>query len=150
MAASQESQNVMVDYILSKVPIRSIMSEEVKTIDPDTPIEEFLKMVTTYQHTGFPVLSDDSVVGIITLSDAKKVSQDMLSVKEVKDVMETDIVCFSPDGDADKPWKAMTKKGVGRFPIIKNDELVGIITRSDLMHAFQLQTEMSRYGKDEL
>ncbi len=148
MAASQESQNVMVDYMLSKVSISSIMSQEVKTIDPETTVEEFLKLVTTHQHTGFPVVSGDRIVGIMTLNDAKKVSEDMIHSKKVKEVMETDIICLSPEDDANKAWKVMTQKGVGRFPILENEDLVGIITRSDLVQAFQIQSEMSEYREN--
>ena len=150
MAASQESQNVIVDFILSDVSIGSIMSKEVKTIDPETNIEDFLKMVTTYQHTGFPVVSNDRILGIITLNDAKKVSDEMIYTTKVKEVMETDIVCLAPDDDANKAWKIMSQKGFGRFPVLENDDLVGIVTRSDLVQAFQIRTEMSRYGENEL
>jgi len=146
MAASQESQSVMVDHMLSRVSIGSIMSREVKTVDPETTIEEFLRMVTTHQHTGFPVVSGERIVGIITLNDAREVPENMIHTKEVKEVMETDIVCLSPDDDASKAWKIMTKKQFGRFPILENDSLVGIVTRSDIMQAFQIQTEMNKYG----
>ncbi|MFW6196634.1 MAG: site-2 protease family protein [Thermoplasmatota archaeon] len=150
MAASQESQNVLVDHMLSKVSIGSIMSREVKTIDPDTTIEDFLKMVTTHQHTGFPVMKNYRIVGIITLTDAKKVSDDMIYTTRVKEVMEKDIICLSPDDDANKAWKTMSQKSIGRFPVLDEDELVGIVTRSDLVHSFQIQTEVSKYGGNEL
>ncbi len=63
--------------MLSKVSISTIMSREVKTIDPETSINEFLKMITTHQHTGFPVVSGGRIVGIITLNDAKEIPEDM-------------------------------------------------------------------------
>ncbi|MEF8874843.1 MAG: site-2 protease family protein [Candidatus Thermoplasmatota archaeon] len=148
MAASQESQNVLMEHMLSKVSIGSIMSREVKTVEPETTIEEFLEMVTTHQHTGYPVVSGERIIGIITLNDATKVSQDMIHTKRVKEVMETDIVCLSPDDDASKAWKTMTQEQFGRFPILENDDLVGVVTRSDIMQAFQIQTEMSKYGEN--
>lgn len=149
MAASQESQNVLVDYMLSKVSISSIMSREVKTIDPETSINEFLKMITTHQHTGFPVVSGGRIVGIITLNDAKEIPEDMFHSKKVKDVMETDIICLSPDDDANQAWNTIAQKGIGRLPVLNNGELVGIVTRSDLIHAFQIQKELSKYGENE-
>ncbi len=150
IAASQESQNVMISEVLSRVSVQDMMTEEVKTVDPETSIEEFLKMVTTHQHTGFPVKKNDNIVGIITLTDAKKVSDGMIHTTKVKEVMETEIICLSPEDDANRAWKTMSQKSIGRFPVLDDDELVGIVTRSDLVHAFQIQTEVSRYGENEL
>ncbi|MFP3872720.1 MAG: site-2 protease family protein [Candidatus Natronoplasma sp.] len=150
IAASQESQNVLVEHILSKVSIGEIMTKDVRTIGPDITIDEFLRMVTTYQHTGFPVKSEGRIVGIMTLKDAKKVSEEMIYTTTVNDVMETDIVCLMPKDDASKAWKTMSKEGIGRFPILEDDELVGIVTRSDLMHSFQIQTQMEKYDGEEI
>ncbi|MFO7792965.1 MAG: site-2 protease family protein [Candidatus Saliniplasma sp.] len=150
MAASQESQNVLVKHMLSKISVGDVMTKDVKTVDPDTSLEEFLKMVTTHQHTGFPVVSNDRIIGIITLKDAKKVSEEEIYMKRVKDVMETDIVCLGPNDDASKAWDMMLKRGFGRFPVLDNDELVGIITRSDIMQSFQIQSELETLGRDEI
>jgi len=150
MAASQESESVLVKHMLSKVSVGDVMTKEVKTIDPEISLEDFLKMVTTHQHTGFPVEKDDRIVGIITLKDAKKVPEEKIYMTRVKDVMETDIVCLSPEDDASKAWDLMMKKGFGRFPVLKNGELVGIVTRSDIMQSFKIQTEMETFKGDDI
>ncbi|MGM0405107.1 MAG: CBS domain-containing protein [Thermoplasmatota archaeon] len=150
MAASQESESVLVKQMLSRISVGDVMSKEVKTIDPETSLDEFLKMVTTYQHTGFPVVEDDRIIGIITLRDAKKVPEEKIHMTIVKDVMEPDIVCLNPNDDASKAWDIMMKKGFGRFPVLENNELVGIITRSDIMHSFQIQSKLETFGGDEI
>ena len=150
MAASQESESVLVKHMLSKVSVGDVMTKEVKTIDPEISLEDFLKMVTTHQHTGFPVEKDDRIVGIITLKDAKKVPEEKIYTTRVEDVMETDIVCLSPEDDASKAWDLMMKKGFGRFPVLKNGELVGIVTRSDIMQSFKIQTEMETFKGDDI
>ncbi len=150
IAASQESQNVLIDYALSDVPIAKIMTKDVKTIDPDETIAEFMDKVTTHQHTGFPVVTGNKIVGIITLDDAKKIPERGLHTTRVKEVMETDIVCLQPYDDASKAWKTMTKKRIGRFPILYKRELVGIVTRSDIMQAFQIQSELGKYKGEEI
>lgn len=145
MAASQESQRVVIEHALSKLKIKNIMTKDVTTIDENTTIDEFLNMVTSYQHTGFPVVSKRGIVGIITLTDAKNVPEKDIYTTQVKDVMETDIVCLSPDDDANRAWKIMTQEGFGRFPVLDNDELIGIVTRSDIMHSFEIQKKVETY-----
>lgn len=152
IAASQESRSVMIREILSDVPVREMMSKEVKTVDPDMSLKRFLEMVTEHQHTGFPVVSGDRkrIVGIITLSDSKDIPRSRISTTRVKEVMETDIICVSPDDDASKVWKTMLDKDLGRFPVLKNGTLVGIITRSDLMHSFEILTEVEKFTDGEI
>ena len=150
MAASQESESVLIKHMLSKVSVEDVMTKQVKTIDPETSLDEFLKMVTTHQHTGFPVVKDDRIIGIITLRDAKKVSEEKIHMSRVKDVMETDIVCLGPEDDASKALDTMMKRGFGRFPVLKNEELVGIVTRSDIMQSFQIQTELESFKGDNI
>ncbi|MFW6041231.1 MAG: CBS domain-containing protein [Thermoplasmatota archaeon] len=150
IAASQEAKSVMFRETLSKVKVKDIMSKDVKTVSPDTSIKEFLDMVTTYQHTGFPVASEDKILGIMTLGDSKKIPEDRISVARVKDVMEKDIICVNPEDDVNKVWKLMMEKQFGRFPVLEGDDLVGIITRSDVMQSFNILTELERFGRDEI
>lgn len=150
IAASQEAHSVVVKEVLSSVSVQDMMSEEVKTVDPETSIEEFIAMVSEHQHTGFPVVSEDRIVGIVTLGDSKDVPRSQISTTRVKDVMETDVICVDPDDDASKVWKMMSEKKLGRFPVLKDGEMVGIITRSDLMHSFEVLREVERFKGQEV
>ncbi len=150
MAASQESQSVMVREVLGKVIAKNIMTKEVKTISPDTTVAEFLKKVTTHQHTGFPVVRNDKVVGLVTLGDTKNIDESRIRTATVSDIMATDIVCAHPDEDVSEIWNIMLKKQFGRFPVIKDGELVGIITRSDILHSFNILSELERFRGNEI
>ncbi len=150
VAASQESKSVFVKELLSKVSVRDMMSEEVKTVHPDMSIEDFVEKVTKHQHTGFPVVSGDRIIGIITLSDSQDIPGSQISTTRVKDVMERDIICVSPDDDASKVWKMMLENDLGRFPVLEDEEIVGIITRSDLMHSFEILKKVERFRDVEI
>ncbi len=150
IGASQESQNVLLRETLHRVNIKDIMSEEVKTVPPEMTIREFLNMVMGHQHTGFPVISDDRVIGIMTLQDAKKVSDDRIDAVDVKDVMEKNVVCVNPDDDVSNVWETMIKKQIGRFPVLEDEKLVGIVTRSDIMHSFEILKNIERYRGEEI
>lgn len=142
MAASQESQSAVVEHILSRVSVGDIMTKDVDTIDPDTSLDGFLDKVKTHKHTGFPVKRNKDIFGIISLKDIKEVPQHDIPVKKVKEVMKTDFVTLDPDQDAGTAWKKMMNEGLGRFPVIEKGRLVGIVTRSDIDQAFNLQKEL--------
>lgn len=54
----------------------------------------------------------------------------------VADVMTKNPVCVNPDMSVNDVKALMTKQGVGKFPVLdKNDNLVGIVTKKDLLKA---------------
>ncbi|MFW5946714.1 MAG: CBS domain-containing protein [Candidatus Natronoplasma sp.] len=142
MGASQESKSAVVDQILENVSVREVMSKDVKTIEADSSIKKFLEMVTTHRHTGFPVTRNDKIVGIISLKDAKKVPLEETTNTWVKDVMKKEFITLEPNEDAATAWKKMLREGLGRFPVIENGNLAGIVTRSDIDRTFNVQSEL--------
>ena len=54
----------------------------------------------------------------------------------VADVMTKNPVCVNPDMSVNDVKALMTKEGVSKFPVLdKNDNLVGIVTKKDLLKA---------------
>lgn len=142
IGAGQESQNMKVKETLRSVKAEDIMSSEVKTVSPEMTLREFVDRGLEVQHTGFPVTREGEVVGIITLGDVKEISQEKYLELKVKDVMEKDVVYFSPEDSASEVWQEMASKDVGRFPIISDGQLVGVVTRSDIVRAFRRLSEI--------
>ena len=54
---------------------------------------------------------------------------------KVKDIMTKDVIVISPEASINEAAEVMTKNKIKRLPVIKNGELVGIITRGDLIEA---------------
>ena len=150
IGASQESQSVMVRETLQNVKVKDIMSTDVKTIYPDMKVEEFLEYLLTHQHTGYPVMDKGKIIGIMTLGDARKVDERRRDVVTVGEIMERDVKCLGVNQDVGEVWKEMIQREVGRFPVLYNDNLVGIITRLDLMRTFNVLTEIEKFRGGEI
>jgi len=91
------------------------------------------------RHTGYPVVKNGTLVGMVTLEDAQGVREVERDAYTVQDVMETDIASVTPDADAVTALETMQRRGVGRLAVIDDDgELVGLISRTDLMTAFNI------------
>ena len=70
----------------------------------------------------------------LKIEEFKEDIQNALKTK-VKDVMTKDVITISPDTSINDAANIMVKNNIKRLPVIKNDTLVGIITRGDLMEA---------------
>lgn len=88
-----------ITYLLSKIHIRELMTQEVITTTPDTPIEDAAHLMADNKIGGLPVVDEDNrVVGVITETDIFKSFVEMfagghsglrltLQVPERKDVL---------------------------------------------------------------
>ncbi len=80
-----------VGYLLSKIRVEEIMTREVITVSPDTPLEQAARIMVDNKIGGLPVVEDDVLVGIITETDIFKTLLEMLGAREhgVRVTMET-------------------------------------------------------------
>ncbi|MGB9959754.1 MAG: CBS domain-containing protein [Candidatus Bathyarchaeales archaeon] len=143
--AESSYQQTVVSEALAGVLIRDIMTREVHIVDPDSPVKDIVEThFTKYKHGGFPVVKDSELLGLITLEDLKKVPKEKWQETKVRDVMTPceKLKCANPDETAVDALMKMSKYNVGRLPVQENGKLIGIITRSDIIHAIQLKTEL--------
>lgn len=66
------------NYLLSRVTLRDVMTKTVITLKRDTPVEEAARIMVEKKIHGMPVMDGDNVVGIITETDLFKVLVDLL------------------------------------------------------------------------
>jgi acetoin utilization protein AcuB len=70
-----------INYLISKVTVKQVMSKKVKTIDIDTPIEEAARIMADSKIGGMPVIRSGKVVGIITETDLFKIFLELMGAR---------------------------------------------------------------------
>lgn len=70
------------NYLVSKILVRDVMTKEVRTIHEDTPIEEAARIMADNKIGGLPVVRDDKVVGLITETDLFKILLEFMGARE--------------------------------------------------------------------
>lgn len=70
------------NYLLSKITIKHIMSTDVITVTENTPIEEAARIMADNKIGGLPVVHNNKVVGIITETDLFKVFLELFGARE--------------------------------------------------------------------
>jgi acetoin utilization protein AcuB len=71
-----------VNYLVSKITLKDIMTHEVITVLEDTPLEEAARIMADNKIGGLPVVRDHVVVGMITETDLFKVFLELLGARE--------------------------------------------------------------------
>ena len=119
------------------IPVRDIMSVDVKTVHPDAAVLEAVQKMAKFD-VGSIVVIDASLrpVGIITERDVlldvviPRLPVDIVTALEI---MSRPIVSISPDMSVEQAARLMSKKHIKKLPVVEGNKLVGIITSMDLV-----------------
>ncbi|MCG8635185.1 MAG: CBS domain-containing protein [Desulfobacterales bacterium] len=121
----------------SSVMLSDIMSYPVVTVNATTPVEEVVMLLRDMGCTGMPVVDDDDkIVGVISRRDFKKVRKSKQMQSPVKAIMSRNLITIPHNKSAIEAARLMIKHDIGRIPVMKEDKIIGIITRSDAMLYF--------------
>ncbi|MFZ5817440.1 MAG: CBS domain-containing protein [Bacillota bacterium] len=113
---------------------RDVMSAPVKTITGAKPIREAERLMLRHGHTGLPVVDEEGrLQGIVSLRDVEKARRHGLEHAPVKSVMKSRVITVTPESPLDEVQELMIDRDIGRVPVLEGENLVGIITRSDLL-----------------
>jgi tRNA nucleotidyltransferase (CCA-adding enzyme) len=115
------------------ITARDIMSRPVKTLPPETTIEEAGRLMYRYGHSGYPVVEDNELIGITTRRDLDKANHHNLGHAPIKAYMSTDVITIDPDKTIEEMQKLIIQHNIGRLPVIQDDELIGIVTRTNII-----------------
>ncbi len=141
--------------------IKNVMTRRLITVAPNDTFGKVVKVLADKNISGCPVVKNGKLVGVVTQTDIirtidvyEKVNKrgeifplivsmiksrsDAASMKKllkikVKDFMNGDVVSIDMDGDIYDAARLMNKYNIDRLPVIKSKNLVGILTKKDIM-----------------
>lgn len=124
--------------ILDTVTVGSIMAPIPFVATPDQPIRDTQRMLNTHRSHGVPVVDNDELVGIVTVTDIIRYADEDRPVT-VGEVMTPRPVTVEPETPVSRALERMAALGVGRLPVVAADDprrLVGIFRREEAVHAY--------------
>ncbi len=127
------------------IKVKDWMTRDVVSVSPETPIAAAHQIMKKNGVRRLPVVADSKLVGIITIGDVREASPSdatTLSIWElnylwaqltVNKVMTKKLLTVTPESSIFDVSKMMLENKVSGLPVVTNDdELVGIITESDV------------------
>ncbi|MFB4162765.1 CBS domain-containing protein [Alteribacillus sp. JSM 102045] len=130
----KEVKEKLSSSISSAVRADFLMSAPVKTVVEDTTIDEAKDQMLHYGHNGFPVVNKDgALIGIISRRDVDKANQHGFGHAPVKGYMSTNPVTITKQTSFEHIQQLMIQYNIGRLPVIENDKIIGIVSRTDVI-----------------
>jgi CBS domain-containing protein len=137
-------------YTLPDLRVEEIMTKEVITIDKEASLHELIEMFKKHCLHGFPVLHEGKLIGIISKLDLLKTfSQEgvfsrsgwsKIFATHVKDIMIANPKTVSPNEHTTEALDMMLDNDLRLLPVVKEDELLGILSYTDIAKHVKVAT----------
>lgn len=146
--------------------VRDVMQKDVKTVRPETTVNDVAEILAQSEYTGLPVTDEAGrllgmvteadllaraqrlnvprffpfIGGIVFLESPRKFEEQLRKATGavVGDVMTTDVLTAREDQTVQHVATMMVERRINRVPVVDDEGLVGIITRDDIIRAVHL------------
>lgn len=137
-ASSPAHRREMTVDILERALVKDAMTTNIVMINSSLSIHEVLDLIHRYGYTGFPVVDEKKLVGIITFEDAEKVPPDNRKTTLVQEIMTTKLVVTRPEDSLEAALLKLLDRKIGRLPVVDTEDatkLIGLVTKFDIIKA---------------
>jgi CBS domain-containing protein len=147
------------------VPVREIMDADPPTVNPDTPVEEVIRLLGEFELPGLPVVDGEgSCVGMVTEADLIIADEQgelhlphyinlfggVVFLEPLRrfeerlrkafaataaDMMTSDPTTVGPETSAREAARVIFESGHNRLPVVDGARLVGVVSRADVLGA---------------
>ncbi|MFA6008587.1 MAG: CBS domain-containing protein [Desulfobacteraceae bacterium] len=120
----------------SSVQLSDLMSYPVHTVSSDMTMEEVAQLLRQRGFSGLPVVEEGRIVGVISRRDFRKMRKEAHMKSPVKAYMSKEIITIDSGKSPLEAVRLMIKHDIGRVPVIQQNEIIGILTRTDAMRYY--------------
>jgi CBS domain-containing protein len=113
--------------------IADIMSFPVVSVPPDTTMREVQNVMARKKIRGVLVMEGEIIEGILVLWDLKRLKKERQWESPVKAFMERNVVTIDPTIPPRMAARIMIEKDIGYLPVVQDDRVIGIVTRTDIL-----------------
>jgi len=149
-AAAQSMQQFQMQSTVQGVVAGTLMQHNPPVVDPGVPIDRLVEHYFIGQNLrGVPVVQQDVLLGIITLTDLRSTPQSEWPSLRVADRMTPRyrLITVTPETPIGVAMQAMSEHDVHQIPVVQNGMLLGLLTRSTIIRYLQMSEHFPERAK---
>ncbi|MCP4140021.1 MAG: CBS domain-containing protein [Chloroflexi bacterium] len=123
---------ILPDYIQPSITVSEIMSRGPQVLSLETSVAEASELMKRFGYEGYPVVENGKVVGLLNRRSVDRAISHHLNLTAAS-LMDAGEVIVAPDDALTTLQTKMTDSGWGQIPVVDDGEVIGIVTRTDLL-----------------
>lgn len=129
--------------VTPSITVSQMMSKDPLTLSPETSAEDAAELMNRYGFEGYPVVENGKLLGLLTRRNVDRAIAHRLK-KSARDLMTAGSVSVYPDDPISLLKERMASSGWGQVPVLdpETDEIIGIVTRTDLISTLNHDEEL--------
>ncbi len=144
MGAEEELRGTRITEALRGYKVKDLMTKQVSTVNIDASVEDLMQRMMAERHAGMPVLENGQPVAMAYLDDVLRLREVDRPATKVRQIVRRGIVIIKPDMEATEALKAMLAKQARRALVMDGDNLVGILSQTDLGRTMDIMMAKER------
>jgi len=123
--------------------VNHIMSKNVLTVDKSTSLQKAALSMRKSNIGCVIVTEDTKPIGIVTERDfvTKVAAEGRPMFTEISEVMSSPLITINPEETVWEAAEMMKEKGIHKLPVKKNEQIVGIVTATDIVKISSLGSD---------
>ena len=144
-ASTASYDQLVIETTLNGIYVRDVMQRDVDTIAPDVTIDELVHdYVLKRNKRCFAVVAAGEFAGLITLADIRLLPREDWPSMSVYRAMTpvTKLHTVTSSETMTQVLQLMSQHDVNQLPVVDRRELVGLLTRSDVMRFIEVRRDL--------
>jgi CIC family chloride channel protein len=127
---------------LKNMPVSEVMQQRVVSVLASSTLREFADDVSrSHRHIAFPVLKDDAIVGVMSVSSLGGIPPGEWTSRKVEDAAQKNIKKIPPDCDVAEALRLLLSEHDYHMLLVTTEDgkMIGILTKTDILSALKLR-----------
>lgn len=134
--------------------VRDLMTRKLVTLGPEASVAEALQLCRERRIRHVPIVENEELVGIVSDRDLREASpapddpnrEEAIQDLRVGDIMNQEVVTVHPQDPTGYAAKEMYERKLDALPVMDEQDLIGIVTSTDVMRALVMLTGVHESG----
>ena len=144
-AARGEAESLRLESVLGPLQARDVMSQNYVVVPPGLSLQLIVdEFMVAEGHRAVIVARDETVYGIVSISDIRKVPRDRWADTPAQAVMtpREEVATVNADTPAMEALELIAQRGLNQVPVLEEGRMVGLITRRELIERIQVAEQL--------
>lgn len=143
-AAHASYMQLLMREKLAHLHVADVMRRRFEVVDPSLSVEQLVRdhVMQTDQEV-FPVVTENQLLGVVSLREARRVPPDRWAQITVQEIMvpAREIPTVDPQTDVTEALQQLEQQNIPQVPVVERGELRGILRGADVLKWIMLQAE---------